>query len=281
MDINNLYTRYGAFNRVRVTKNQKIRFLTTLLTEFNEVGIQGKLYKTNYKQKMSIIGLIGDIHHSEYIYVTYYDTPVKNFIQSEYLPFNESQLKKRTKWNYLIPMFFSSVFFIIYILKILVPILQKGIQNIWELLAVLFSFPIMLFLAKVVKYGGIPSHDTLERNTSSVVTLVNFAKSLTRNQKSKVSFAFVDFGTTNYFGYHILKEILENSSCKVILLDNLSSKIIIEENKNSWLDRNFNNPLYIHGKAAGRKSDGNLVEGVEKTTNYLIKSLNQQPNKHN
>lgn len=62
MDIKNLFTRYGAFSSVRLSKNQKNRFLTTLFGDFKAFGFStGKIYKTNYKQKLSIIGLIGNV----------------------------------------------------------------------------------------------------------------------------------------------------------------------------------------------------------------------------
>ncbi|MDT2485068.1 hypothetical protein [Enterococcus avium] len=278
MDIKNLFTRYGAFARVRLSKNQKIRFLTTLLSDFKDVGFSvGKIYKTNYKQKLSIIGLIGNVKKSDFLYVTYYDTPVKNFSNTSYVPFDEKQLKARTKRNYLIPMVGLSIIFVAYIVGILVPILQKGIQNIGEIVLIFISFLIMLFLAKIVQYGGIPSRDTLERNTSSVITLLNFAGSLNKLQKGKISFAFVDYGTVNYLGYHILKELIGNSNCKVVFLDNITTdEKVVEGKKNQWLDTSFNKPTYIFGQPTAKGNTPLLVEGVEKSTEILLEYFNER-----
>lgn len=278
MDIQNLFTRYGAFARVRLSKNQKIRFLTTLFGDFKALGFStGKIYKTNYKQKLSVIGLIGNVKKSEFLYVTYYDTPVKNFSNTSYEPFNESQLKDRTRRNYLIPMVSVSVLFVTYVAAILVPILQKGIQHINQLVLILISFLLMLFLAKIVQYGGIPSRNTLERNTSSIVTLLNFAGSLNKVQKEKVSFAFIDYGTVNYLGYHVLKELVGNSKCKVVFLDNIvTDEAVVEGEKNQWLDDNFNKPTYIFCPPTTKGTASPLVEAVNNTTEDLLELFNER-----
>lgn len=278
MDIQNLFTRYGAFTRVRLSKNQKIRFLTTLFGDFKALGFStGKIYKTNYKQNLSVISLIGNVQKSEFLYVTYYDTPVKNFSNTSYEPFNESQLKNRTRRNYLIPMISVSVLFLTYVAAILVPILQKGIQHINQLVLILISFLLMLFLAKIVQYGGIPSRNTLERNTSSIVTLLNFAGSLNKMQKEKVSFAFIDYGTVNYLGYHVLKELMGNSKCKVVFLDNIvTDEAVVEGKKNKWLDDNFNKPTYIFCLSTAKGNVSPLVEAVNNTTEDLLELFNER-----
>lgn len=276
MDIKSLFTKYGAFARVRVSKNQKIRFLTTLLAEFRELGFkQGDMYKMDYKKKLSVIGTVGDILHSDYLCVTYYDTPVKNFVRTEYLPFDQEQLKVRTRWNYLIPMFLISIFFLIYTVKILVPTLQKGIKDIPGIIALVIVFLVMMILVKISQYGGIPSRDVFKTNTSSVITLINLAENLTAEQRKKVSFAFVDFGTMNYIGYHVLKEILGNKKCKIIFLDNISEgDLVLVEKKNSWLDNRFNNPMYIYSRSMNTVNNQNVIKGIEDATRNLLKLIN-------
>lgn len=209
--------------------------------------------------------------------MTYYDTPVRNFSSTTYEPFDESQLKARTRRNYLIPMVSFSIIFVSYVVGILVPILQKGIQHIEQIILILISVLMMLFLAKIVQYGGIPSRDTLERNTSSIITLLNFAGSLNKGQKEKVSFAFVDYGTVNYLGYHILKELMGNSKCKVVFLDSITTdETVVERKKNKWLDDNFNKPAYIFGQPTAKENHSPLVEAVEKTTENLLELFNER-----
>lgn len=209
--------------------------------------------------------------------MTYYDTPVRNFSSTTYEPFDESQLKARTRRNYLIPMVSFSIIFISYVIGILVPILQKGIQHIEQIILILISVLMMLILAKIVQYGGIPSRDTLERNTSSIITLLNFAGSLNKGQKEQVSFAFVDYGTVNYLGYHILKELMGNSKCKVVFLDSITTdETVVERKKNKWLDDNFNKPAYIFGQPTAKENHSPLVEAVEKTTENLLELFNER-----
>lgn len=278
IDIKSLFTKYGAFSRVRVSKNQKIRFLSTLMDEFKVLGFDKcKLYKTQYKQKTSYIGTAGDLNDSEYLFVTYYDTPVKRFNRQAYHPFADEQIEKEAKLNYLVPALVLVLTITIYIWKLLLPVLQRGLFNWHTVLAVLGAIILMLLLGRIVTYSGIPNRENLARNTSSVVGLIDLAEKLTRNQKTRVAFAFVDSGSINYFGYNVLKELLGSSQPKVLLFDSVSeADLRVEKHKSKQLDELFEDPLYVYGINDSEGPSSDLVNGVETFTRTLLHRLKEK-----
>ncbi len=274
MDIKDLYVRYGALNAKRVSKNQKIRFLSTLATDFKNLGFEkSKIYKKKYKQKESYISVIGDLDKSKYLISTYYDTPSISFIGDIYEPFNDDKLKKLSKINYLIPIIVSIFLFVMYVYYLLTPTINDNLFTFKDILVLIGVFILMSIIVRIANYSGIPKKNNLVRNTSSILAMYKIAEKLNDYDRKKVAFAFVDFGTVDYFGYEILKGLISDHKHEVILLDSVGAgNIKISNDKSEVLKNDFIDPLFVYGDKK-EPLKNSLEFGVKIATETIIETI--------
>lgn len=274
MEIKDIYLKYGVLNSITVSRKQRIRYLTSLKSDFEDLGYKNmKIVRTKIKRKETIMGLVGDIKKSDYLFITHYDTPLVSFTGQSHDPFNDKQLEKNSKVNYLVPMIALTVILLSFAILVLIPSLSNGVFSFLDLVWVAVALFIMLMLTRVTQYSGVPKRYNLIRNNSSVVSLLNLARTLTLKERNKVAFAFVDYGCTDYFGHMVLSEFLENDKQKTVILDSVGNNHIeISTDKSNMLRNKFNNTTFIYGS----ESDEEIVSSLEETTievSKVIKNL--------
>lgn len=288
--INDLIMTFGIVNNLRITKNQKIRYLTIIQQYFENIGFD-KMDILKYKviKKKSYFSIIGDIEKADYVISTYYDTPTFNLLRQTYEPFDDDKRKRQNSMNYVVSMILITSIMLVLTLFLILPIYQDGIFGFKDVLASLVSVSILLLIIKFSRAGGFPAFGNIIRNTSSVVAMLKFASSLSLKEREKVAFAFVDYGCEDYLGYYALsKKLVKKKNQKIIFLDCIGAGNLHQSKvKSEILKSYFEHPLFIYGEFKNNEKDHeagiteclrvlnvetfnkrnfNLVCGIEETT---------------
>ncbi|MGM0168020.1 hypothetical protein IGI39_003032 [Enterococcus sp. AZ135] len=269
--IKELFMTFGIVNNVRITKNQKLRYLTIIKQYFENIGFE-KIDILKYKviKKKSYFSVIGDIEKADYIVSTYYDTPVFNLLRQTYEPFNEDRRKSQNSMNYILSMILITTIMLLVTIFIVLPIFQDGVFGFKDILASLISISLLALIIKFSRVGGFPTFGNLIRNTSSVVAILKFASLLGPKEQKKIAFAFVDYGCEDYLGYYALsKELVKKRNQKVIFLDCVGAGNLCQSNtKSEILTSYFENSLFVYGNFKNeRKKD--YEEGIEASLKIL------------
>jgi len=269
--IDDLLVTFGARYNKRSSKNQKIRFLTVLMQNFEELGFrQTEIFKQKFQKKTSYISLVGDLDKADHLFITHYDTPVYDFTRSEYEPFNDDQLSKRNTVNYIVPMLLTIAVLFLVAYFGLIPNFQDNQFTFMDILMFLIVILLVIFMTQIAKSSGLSKRENLIRNTSSVVAMLEFAKKLPKNKKKKVAFAFVDHGSTDNLGYYFLKEYLTDNHFKTTtILDSVGSGNIEQsKTKSEILSSYFEDVQFVYGQSDTLEDD-NIENNIEQAVEIL------------
>lgn len=270
--IKELFMTFGIVNNVRITKNQKLRYLTIIKQYFENIGFE-KIDILKYKviKKKSHFSVIGDIEKADYIVSTYYDTPVFNLLRQTYEPFNDDRRKSQNSMNYILSMILITTIMLLATFFIILPIYQDGVFGLKDILASLMSISLLALIIKFSRVGGFPTFGNLIRNTSSVVAILKFASLLSPKEQKRVAFAFVDYGCEDYLGYYALsKELVQKRNQKIIFLDCVGAGNLSQSNtKSEILTSYFEHSLFVYGDFKNEKKQ-DYEEGIEASIKILI-----------
>jgi uncharacterized membrane protein len=198
---------YQYINRVRRTKKQKQRFLSTLVTDIAKVrqDIRVIEYKQN-KQYVSSNVYIGDVASADRIICTYYDTPLRHL--GPYYLFDRLKQRKGTLRLIIV----STLIYLLVGLAATLLYTKNGTSPFdlrqFSTWAVIFCYGIYFVLfSKLTK--GLSSRKNKVRNTSSILAILSLITDL--NDK-KTAFAFIDEGCFGDTGLDFLKETCKPSA---------------------------------------------------------------------
>lgn len=270
--IKELFMTFGIVNNVRITKNQKLRYLTIIKKYFENIGFEkNEILKYKVIKKKSYFSVIGDIEQADYIVTTYYDTPVFNLLRQTYEPFNDDRRKSQNSMNYILSMILLTTIMLLVTYFIVLPIFQDGVFGFKDILASLVSISLLALIIKFSRAGGFPTLGNLIRNTSSVVAILKFASLLSSKEQKKIAFAFVDYGCEDSLGYYALsKELVNKRNQKIIFLDCIGSGNLSQSNtKSEILTSYFGHSLFVYGDFKNEKKQ-DYEEGIEAGIKILI-----------
>ncbi|MFD1900689.1 hypothetical protein [Enterococcus termitis] len=198
---------YQYINRVRRTKKQKQRFLSTLVTDIAKVrqDIRVIEYKQN-KQYVSSNVYIGDVVSADRIICTYYDTPLRHL--GPYYLFDRLKQRKGTLRLIIV----STLIYLLVGLAATLLYTKNGTSPFdlrqFSTWAVILCYGIYFVLfSKLTK--GLSSRKNKVRNTSSILAILSLIMDL--NDK-KTAFAFIDEGCFGDTGLDFLKETCKPSA---------------------------------------------------------------------
>ena len=263
---------FGVVNNLRITKNQKIRYLTILKQFFESLGYEKiDILKSKIVKKTSFFTIIGDSEEAEFIVATYYDTPVMSILRKRYEPFNDEMRKKQNSTNYILSMIFLGMVLFLFNYFVALPVYQNGSFGVRTVIVGFLSLLLLTLIIKLSRMGGFPSFGNLIRNTSSVVAMLKFANSLSPKERKKVAFVFVDYGCEDYLGYYALSTSLNQSrKQKLIFLDCVGAgNIQKSKTKSSVLTAYFDHPLFVFGEF--KKESKDYEAGIDACLSLLNK----------
>lgn len=204
---------YQHVYRTRRTAKQKQRFLAALVADIMEIREDIQVIEYNQKKKYAANNLyVGDIETADRIICTYYDTPAQSF--GPYYLFDRKKQSKATM-NFILV---SSLLMILAggLLTFLYMNHSGQGFNLSSLGTVLMivCYGIYFYLlSKVTK--GLSVRKNLIRNTSSILSLLTL---MSKTDKQKTAFAFVDEGCYGDTGLEVLKDSCK-ASAKIYYLD--------------------------------------------------------------
>lgn len=230
-----LYIRYQGIFGKRCTKNQKKKFIKSLITDLKLFGLNNiKKDHFDIDGKTGVNIYVGDISRANKIICTYYDTPFKHI--GNYHPFKTNKGKKNTLFYIVI---IATLFILLGILLtklIIVPFFQNENQSLIGKIIILVGY--FIFFTIFGKYiKGKPRKRNLIRNTSSLLVLLI---DLFENQftEEDIAFVFLDNGCTNNSGWIRLLEV--NKKARILGLDSVGADGVLifgEVDKNYSLKR--------------------------------------------
>ncbi|MDR2833203.1 MAG: hypothetical protein LBV67_05775 [Streptococcaceae bacterium] len=193
--LEDLFLRFGVFMHRRFYDREKRRFLIALSQEFEDMGFTTEI-------KMKKVGAfkvrnlyVGNITRANKIFTTYYDTPTAG--NSSYNVLDKAP-KKGVMLSSAIPLAAIMIFGVFYIQYFAMPAWSQNWVSLPSILSILVSlilFGLLLHLRR-----GFGQRNNAIRNTSSILAIIEAARNMDEQQRSKYAFAFTDYGTVNHFG---------------------------------------------------------------------------------
>lgn len=265
VSIKRLYERFGFFNGVRVTSKQKLKFLLHLVAELEHEGIKTQLLKKKYRGKESFIAVIGDLDKADKVILTHYDTPLTTFGLSHHRSFNDKVQKRGNLIAFLLPMLFVLPLLVVMNLQLCIPAFADQQVNLLDLIVLFLELLLLMIVGKIAKIGGIPTFNTWNRNSSSVIAVL---KSIENDYCKNKAFLLVDHGCQDHFGYFVAKDLLQDFPNKsVTLLDCVGSgQLSKKKSVDSVLNELFPGAEFIFGSEEKRQveiEDENIIALAE------------------
>lgn len=201
-----LLVKYGIVFGKRYSLKQRQRFLLALNEEFNQLGYKTKFANDEKKNNARAVNLfIGDIGSADTIICTHHDTPMKVLWPGyRYYPLN-GQRSFRTTWLVtLIPGILASLLAGIAIYLIISnPDFGGAWRPFWLFLVVLSAFLLATLVSK-----GLSNKYNINRNTASILAILETAKQLNKAAANKVAFILLDKGCSDNRGALMLQKAL-------------------------------------------------------------------------
>lgn len=240
--------RYNHILKIRNSDRDKEKFLASLYRDISSVRDDIKVVESRLENSRTVISrnlYVGDIKKADYIFATYYDTPLSHL--GSYFIFDDKKNMRNT-------LYYNIVCSIVIILISVIAwslYFSKNINNgsITNLLIMGLFFGLMsMLIGKTSR--GIARRKNLIRNTSSVIWLLQ--EILENDQDNGVAYAFLDNGTRQKQGLDsLIKSANEHS--KIFYIDCLGSgsTLYIKDGKsispvsNQVIDKTCDRILYI------------------------------------
>lgn len=212
--------RYCAIAGKRFSKNQKLRFLSGIVQEFYDMGYSVDVKEAKVGGDKNYNLYIGDIDKAKYVVAAYYDTPPSTYDLLPYKLFDEKNRKLELIISTLVPMVLLILIGTLFIVKIATPVWSN---SAFGALGIICTFSILCIFAIMYHIrNGIGRRSNFIRNTSSLIALLDFANSLSPDERKKIAFALTDYGCTNCIGDKLLTGRV-NKKCTVIHLDSIGN----------------------------------------------------------
>ncbi len=180
--------------QVRKTKKQKAAFREFLCKELEKAGYRPRVEEVSNLFKCHNV-VVGDPEKAEVLYTAHYDTcavlPFPNFItprnMAVYLLFNVL----------IVIGIFAAVFVVTFLLSLAMSFL---LGEVYTWIITLISNALCIFMCVWILGGGKANKHTANDNTSGVLTLVEIALALPKEDREKVCFVFFDFEESGMLG---------------------------------------------------------------------------------
>ena len=219
-----IFTNYSIFLGRRFYLKEKLKFLLHLKKDFEEMKFQVKTTQSKQEflgEKVLYHNLYaGNFQKAKVVLATYYDTPAYELGNKDYQPFNGGESKFSAFYKLIFPISILLLAIVVFYYLFYPQIIQTGVWSFKGIIGLIFLF----FAFLLIKHyrNGMPMRKNYIRNTSSILSMILYAKKVGKN--SDIAFAFLDGGTTTHHGRTMLREILSNKKVKVIYLDSIGSK---------------------------------------------------------
>ncbi len=214
------YLRYGFILDRRFTGKQKEKFIRSLITDVTSIHMNLKTdqFRLSEKGEENTNIYVGNVEKADQIICTYFDTPSLHL--GGYHFFDKSINKRNT----LTVNFTLSVIWLILgvllTMYVAIPIFNTyGLTDIRPIFLIVVFIFYFILLNKFSR--GIAKRKNLVRNSSSILSLLDFMDNNRNGKKNKIAYAFLDSGVTNDQGLDRLKEI---SKGKILFLDSIGSE---------------------------------------------------------
>ena len=259
------YLRYGFILDMRSTGKQKEKFIRPLLTDLKSIQMEPKTDQFRLSDKGAEYTniYVGTIENAKQIICTYYDTPSLHL--GGYRFFDKDKNRKNTL---IVTFLLAIVWLILGILLtvfIAIPLFETyGVADIRTIGLVLIFFVYFFLLNKFAR--GMTKRKNIVRNSSSILSMLDFMENNRKRKINQVAYAFLDSGVTNEQGLEHLKDI---SSGKILHLDAVGSE----------------NDLYLVGvneRALSRYPNSQRVKKVtndavlDERVSHLISAQNEE-----
>lgn len=264
----NVFTEYNVFRGRRFFKREKLLFLSVLKKEMDSFGYPTKVVQDQTRmmgEKVLYQNLYaGDLNQAKTVFVTYYDTPARDFNKDPYQPFN---LKRTSFLSVFLPTLLISIILLTGFYFLLYPMIKEaGMLSFSGAVAFVFFFLGFMLLTRY--RSGLPRRENYVRNTSSILALRRFAE--LHQGEYKYAFAFVDAGTTNRNGEKMLASLLEDKKVKIINLDAVAASTDTHIFTNKRV-KTKQSDVFLHPrKEAAIIGDILIASGIEKNNQVLV-----------
>lgn len=207
--------RYGHMLKKRYSKNQKKRFLSSLVADLSALGQEVSLRKDK-ADKDSLHVVVGNLKQARTVVATYYDTSA--VATGDYCYFNLEKQKKAITIPILALGGLLLVVGLLVTYFFTIPFLAQGLT--WRLVLIALGYFIyFLIFGRITK--GWPSGKTMIRNTSSLLLVLDYLKD---NSDSSLAFVFYDNGVQGKSSIQKVANKLDLERQQLILLDSIGAE---------------------------------------------------------
>lgn len=205
---------FGITLGKRHTEKQKKLFLNEMEEMLNENGMTYEIIdikKSLFKSKHLIVG---DISKAKTLFCAYYDTPNVSLLNLPYFPLIIKDNIKYERINLLIN---TLCFLVVNSLLVLIYILTMELA--FGLRIIILFIELIVFVLNIKLFEGIQNTVNHNRNSASIVLMIHLIKQNLKN----CAYVFVDNASTSLVGFEQLKEYLNKSQSKKVILDSLAN----------------------------------------------------------
>lgn len=198
-----LLVRYGIALGRRYSQKQKKKFLVAMSQEFAQLGYTIKYANDDKKGSRHSIDLfIGDIASAHTIIFTHYDTGSQiiwpNF---KYYPLHgEKSMKAFRNATLIPPLVFTLI--AVTVIYALMNMITLNTQTRPILLTGLVFFGLLGISYLSTGFGN---RYNLNKNTASILTLLEIAKNLAPEERHKIAFMLLDHGNSDNMGAQMIR----------------------------------------------------------------------------
>ena len=207
-----LLVKYGIALGRRYSQKQKKKFLIAIGQEFTDLGYPIKYANDNKKGSNHSIDLfIGHLGEADTILCTHHDTGSHILWPNyRYYPLYGQKTLKNFRNVTLIPVIVSTFVMavLIYLAMYLLP-LEGNAKMIFLAVSVFLGLLGISYLST-----GFGNKYNLNKNTASILSLLEVARQLPEKDRQKIAFVLLDHGTGDNMGAQMIKQALPTTMDK-------------------------------------------------------------------
>jgi len=208
----NYLVKYGIVLGRRYTQKQKKKFLIAIGQEFTDLGYPIKYANDEKKGSNHSIDLfIGHLGDADTILCTHHDTGSHILWPNyRYYPLYGQKTLKNFRNVTLIPVIVSTVVMavLIYLSMYMLP-LTGNAKMIFLAVSVFLGLLGISYLST-----GFGNKYNLNKNTASILSLLEVAKNLNEADRKRIAFVLLDHGTSDNMGAQMIKQALPTTMDK-------------------------------------------------------------------
>ena len=201
----------------RYTKAQKNKFLQELKKDMKELGYEAEEIKGKKLVSRARSYLFGNVKQIKTLIVVAYDTPEKKFWKDVvYYPMDGTRTASKTMLATYVPVLvlFALVFAGVYVI-------QPMLTSFAAATAMsIFMFAMTIGLVYLMLHG-VHNRKNYNRNSAAVITALNIAAQLNKDERKKVGFLFTDKNKNHFLGAESSMQFLneKGKNPNIICLD--------------------------------------------------------------